>query len=299
MVKIRDQLVTASVARTRTSPGTNPRRYITVHETANRSRGANAAAHANLQSRGNARVASWHYQVDDREIVRSYRDTVRCWHAGDGGGHGNMSSIAIEICVNADGDYERALANAADLVRYLRAKHSIPRERVVQHNRWSGKNCPTILRSRGTAAWRSFVASTDPMGVKPTTPISNPVRPAPATPSPGRDWFDMATKQDLRDVIDEAMTVELTDAQMSALATGRRVWAVTDLLGVLAHRAGISFQRTEHLPVLREDSIKIKTALQETQENSRLLPRMADKVEKTNHAAGRLEQHFGTSPEGN
>lgn len=143
--------------------------------------------------------------------------------------------------------------------------------------------------------WNDFLA--EYARLESRTPASNV---SPTTPtSPGRDWFDMATKQDLRDVVTEAMTVELTDAQMSALATGRRTWAITDLLGVLAHRAGITFQRTEHLPVLREDSIKLKTALQETQENSRLLPRMADKVEKTNHAAGRLERHHGTSPEGN
>src|SRR5690625_5162269 len=177
VVKIRDQLVPASVARTRTSGGTNPCLYITVHETANRSRGANAAAHANLQSRGNARAASWHYQVDDREIVRSYRDTVRCWHAGDGGGHGNMSSIGIEICVNSDGDYEQALRNAAELVRYLRARYGLPRSHVVQANHWSGKNCPTILRSRGAAAWRSFVAATDPVTVSPTTTPTPPTVP--------------------------------------------------------------------------------------------------------------------------
>lgn len=162
-MKIRRQIVKN---RSKTSPGKNPGLYITVHETGNTSRGANAAAHANLQSRGNVRNASWHIQVDDKEAVRSFPNSVRCWHAGDGTGPGNYSSIGIEICVNSDGDYEMALQNAADVVRRLRRKKKIPRERVVQHNHWSGKNCPTRLRSRGAKEWNEFVASTDPKTVK-------------------------------------------------------------------------------------------------------------------------------------
>src|SRR5690625_5554605 len=129
MVTIRNQLVSS---RQRTNSGTNGRRWITIHETANTSRGANAQAHANLQSNGNARNASWHIQVDDTQAIRSFPDTVRCWHAGDGSGHGNMSSIGIEICVNSDGNFTRAKANAAAVVRQLRAKYNIPRSRVVR-----------------------------------------------------------------------------------------------------------------------------------------------------------------------
>lgn len=160
-MKIRKQDVKS---RSKTYAGRNPRKYITIHETGNRNRGADAAAHANLQSRGNVRNASWHFQVDDKEIVRSFRPKVRCWHAGDGRGPGNLESIAIEICVNSDGDYDKALANAQKLVRRLRRKFGIPAENVVQHNRWSsyGKNCPTILRGRGAKAWSEFVAGTEP-----------------------------------------------------------------------------------------------------------------------------------------
>ena len=180
---MREQLVTS---RAKTYGDGNPARYITVHETANRNRGADAAAHANLQSRGNVRNASWHVQVDDTEAVRSFPDTVRCWHAGDGRGSGNMESLAIEICVNSDGDYEAALRNAAEVIRAWRKRHGIPRANVVQHNRWSGKNCPTILRGRGAAAWAAFVASTDPGSS--STPSPSP------SPSPSRSVSGMATE---------------------------------------------------------------------------------------------------------
>ncbi|MGO2634733.1 MAG: peptidoglycan recognition protein family protein, partial [Galactobacter sp.] len=169
MVTIRDHLVTSTA---QTYGGVNPCTSITVHETGNTSKGADAAAHGNLQFNGNSRDASWHYTVDDTEAVRSYPDTAPCWHAGSR--EGNLTSIGVEICVNADGDYEKALANAAELVSYLRAKHSIPRARVYQHNHWSGKNCPTRLRASGQ--WDAWLKTTDPQK-KASTPVPRMVSP--------------------------------------------------------------------------------------------------------------------------
>src|SRR5690625_4482439 len=179
MVTIRNQLVSS---RQRTNSGTNGRRWITIHETANTSRGANAQAHANLQSNGNARSASWHIQVDDTQAIRSFPDTVRCWHAVDGQGNGNNNSIAIEICVNSDGNFTRAKANAADVVRQLRQQYNIPRSRVVQHNHWSGKNCPANLRRSG---WAACLASTDPSG---GDSVSRPTFVSPAEGGVSSEW---------------------------------------------------------------------------------------------------------------
>ena len=161
MVRVREQLVQS---RAKTYKGTNPCTSITVHETANRNRGANAAAHANLQSNGNVRNASWHEQVDDREAVISFPDDVQCWHAGDGAkkGGGNKTSYAIELCVNEDGDYDQALENLRLRVQAKRAEKGLGREAVKQHHDWSGKDCPRILRGMGQAEWDRFVASTDP-----------------------------------------------------------------------------------------------------------------------------------------
>lgn len=160
-MRIREQLVTS---RDRTYDGVNPALGIVVHETDNRKIRANAAAHADLQSNVNVRDASWHWQVDDVEAVQSFPHTVQCWHAGDGDtpGGANLTRIAVEICVNADGDYEQALRNAAELIRRIRDEEGIPASAVSQHVDHSGKNCPRILRSRGPAAWAAFVASTDP-----------------------------------------------------------------------------------------------------------------------------------------
>lgn len=169
MIAIRKYMAPLSA----TSGRGNTRKYITIHETANRGRGANANAHARLQAGGNSRQASWHYQVDDKEIVQSFDDNVKCWHAG---GTANSQSIAIEICVNSDGNYAKAVANAAKLVAFLRKKHGISANRVVSHNFWTGKNCPAImLGSKG--AWAKFIKDSAP-GAKTTTTPTTPKAPS-------------------------------------------------------------------------------------------------------------------------
>jgi N-acetylmuramoyl-L-alanine amidase len=69
-------------------------------------------------------------------------------------GTGNRKSLAIEICVNQDGSFTKAKENAAWLTKYLMNKHNISLSNVVQHHRWSGKNCPRNLRSNG---WNAFI----------------------------------------------------------------------------------------------------------------------------------------------
>ena len=148
--------------------GTNPRIYITIHETANTSRGANAEMHARYINNGSS--ATWHYTVDDKEVVQHYLDTRQCWHAGDGGGAGNTQSIGIEICVNSDGNFSKTIDNAVDLVKMLMGKYKIPLSNVVQHNHWSGKDCPRNLR-HGTKGinWNQFKARLSTTAAKPAT----------------------------------------------------------------------------------------------------------------------------------
>ena len=68
-----------------------------------------------------------------------------------------MTSIGIEICVNEGGDFEAAKANAAALVRLLMAEHGVALDHVVQHNHWSGKDCPQTIRATA-GAWGAFLA---------------------------------------------------------------------------------------------------------------------------------------------
>ncbi|SFE13505.1 N-acetylmuramoyl-L-alanine amidase [Paenibacillus catalpae] len=133
--------------------------FITIHDTANPGRGANALMHAKYL-KGDAAAAlpvSWHFTVDDTRVVQHLPVTEHGWHAGDGSkGQGNLSSIGIEICENEDGNRTDAEARAARLVGDLLYKLKLPIEAVVQHNHWSGKNCPHIIRARKNG-WEVFL----------------------------------------------------------------------------------------------------------------------------------------------
>lgn len=152
MVKIRKNLVPAALIPKITYGKGNKKKRICIHETDNLRTGADADAHSRLQKNGNSRQASWHWQVDDVEAVQSFEHDIRCWAAGSG----NHEDIHIEICVNEDGDYKKALQNAAALVAYIRKQEPTVKE-VVQHNHHTGKNCPRILRSGKVLPWSSFL----------------------------------------------------------------------------------------------------------------------------------------------
>jgi len=63
MVQIKKQLVSESIINRSSYGYGNPVNSITIHQTGNTNKGADAQAHANLQSKGNSRNASWHYTV--------------------------------------------------------------------------------------------------------------------------------------------------------------------------------------------------------------------------------------------
>ena len=152
--------------------GRNPDVYITIHETGNTDAGADAEAHGKYLtgSAGEASLTSWHYTVDDHAIVQHLPDNETAYHAGDGaGGPGNAQSIGVEICVNADGDFGAAKANAAALVRLLMAEHGIPLGNIKQHHDWNGKNCPATIRAT-PGAWEAFLALCGGESEEPETP---------------------------------------------------------------------------------------------------------------------------------
>lgn len=140
--------------------GINPCDGATVHQTGNTNKGADAQAHANLQSKGNVRVASWHVTIDDEAAFQSYEDKRQCWHAGDGRGPGNLTTISYELCVNSDGDYVKTIDNAAQRIAMDVKEYGWSRSDIHQHNEFStwGKNCPQQLRgSKADISWDEFV----------------------------------------------------------------------------------------------------------------------------------------------
>ena len=139
----------------------NPCYYITIHDTGNTDRGADALAHSAYLKATSEKV-SWHFTVDDTVAVNHLPTNETAYHAGDGkNGTGNTKSIGIEICINADGDIEKATDNAAWLTAKLLIEHKLTIEKVVQHNRWSGKDCPQNLRNGVPYSWEVFLSKVE------------------------------------------------------------------------------------------------------------------------------------------
>jgi N-acetylmuramoyl-L-alanine amidase CwlA len=139
-------------------PGTRmtPTR-ITIHNTDNTSRGADAAAHTRYQKGADARrrKVSWHFTVDDNAVFQSLPTNEHGMHAGTR--DGNRTSIGIEICMhtgmNVPAAYERAALLAAVMAFQLGI--TVP-SGIKQHHDWSGKHCPRVLRDQ-PRGWRDFV----------------------------------------------------------------------------------------------------------------------------------------------
>ena len=133
--------------------------YIVIHDTGNKSNGADADSHFKYFNGGN-RNSSADFFVDDKKILQiNDYNIYNTWQVGDGKGkYGitNGNSIGIEICVNADGDYNIAFANAIKLTKHLMKELNIPAKNVVRHYDASRKNCPASMSENNWEKWEEF-----------------------------------------------------------------------------------------------------------------------------------------------
>ena len=129
---------------------------MTWHETANTDRGANAEMHRQfVWGGGGVNRVSFHFVVDDREIIQLLPLDEVAWHAGRK--EGNETSLSAEMCVHSDGDRERMLENAVRLGRWIVSELGIALPSHLPHRAWYGKDCPHILLSNGGAGWADFM----------------------------------------------------------------------------------------------------------------------------------------------
>lgn len=133
--------------------------YIVVHDTGNPSAGADAEANYKYFNGGD-RSSSADFFVDDKQIlqVNDYKKYYS-WHCGDGHGkYGitNSNSVGVEICINKDGNYAKAVSNAVDAVKYLMAELGIDEDHVVRHYDASHKNCPATMHDSSWTSWKNF-----------------------------------------------------------------------------------------------------------------------------------------------
>ena len=134
-------------------------RHIVIHATGNPKKGADAKAHFNYWNSGNVGQSA-DFVVDDKQALQINDYTkYYTWHCGDGKGkYGitNSNSIGIEICINEDGDFYKAVENAVKLVRDLKKETGITN--VVRHYDASRKNCPAEFSANNWEKWNEFLA---------------------------------------------------------------------------------------------------------------------------------------------
>lgn len=136
--------------------GDNSPAYVVVHETDNWDRGAGAETHARALYNGNL-GGSVHFYVDDHEIYQTLDIADGAYAVGDGGGRygiTNRNSINMEICVNPDSNYYKAVENAKWLCAKLLKERGWGIDRLKRHYDASRKNCPRRIIAEGL--WDGF-----------------------------------------------------------------------------------------------------------------------------------------------
>ncbi len=147
-------------ANRRLSGGSGRVRGITIHNTGRISvpEGTTPAEQYTRATWPNCNMGSVrvHYYVDDVCAWQNLREDEVGWHAADGSGPGNETTLAVEIIMDGSGSPEDRAAeeNGARLTALLLRRHGLTLREVYQHHTWyPRKNCPAYLRPR----WEEFM----------------------------------------------------------------------------------------------------------------------------------------------
>lgn len=147
---------------------------LTIHNTGNpKSTAANERAW--LTNPENARQASFHIVVDEKEAIECLPLTEHAWHAGDGNtvASGNRTSIGIELCES--GNYAKTLDNAVELVASMLKERGWNVDRLRRHYGWSGKICPRLMFDEGT--WKGWLTFKNRVAACMTKEVNQPMTP--------------------------------------------------------------------------------------------------------------------------
>lgn len=125
---------------------------IVVHNTANDASARNEITYMT----NNDYETSFHYAVDDKEIVQGIEENRNGWHASDGNGKGNREGIAIEICYSLSGGerFIKAEKNAVDLIVDILNRYNWNIDKVTKHQDYTNKYCPHRTLDMG---WDRFL----------------------------------------------------------------------------------------------------------------------------------------------
>lgn len=150
-MEIRQMLVDPSKYSIKCPYSMTPTRIV-VHNTANDASANNEISYM----RTNNNETSFHFAIDDKEVVQGIPLNRNAWHSGDGHGKGNMQGIAIEICYSKSGGdrFIKAEKNAAKFIAQLLKERGWGIDKVTKHQDYSGKYCPHRTLDMG---WERFL----------------------------------------------------------------------------------------------------------------------------------------------
>lgn len=151
--------------------------FIVVHNTANDASARNEIAYMIR----NDNQVSYHYAIDDKEIVQGIPENRNSWNAGDGAnGAGNRKGISIEICYSKSGG-ERFLEAEKLAAKFIASKLKEKGwgiDKVKKHQDFSGLYCPHRTLNLG---WNRFLNMVKEELTKLQLPQQSPQQSTPTT----------------------------------------------------------------------------------------------------------------------
>lgn len=157
---------------------------------------------------GNNNKVSFHYAVDDVEVVQGLPENRSAFASGDGGkGQGNLYGIHVEICYSKSGGdkFIKAEQNAAKFIADGLKAHGWGIDKVKKHQDFADKYCPHRTLDMGWQRFLNMVQANldgNQTVVTPTPQPSQPVKPS------GYDEWVARLQQELNSQFNRGLTAD-------------------------------------------------------------------------------------------
>lgn len=178
--------------------------FYVIHNTYNDAAASNEVAY---MIRNDNKV-SFHYAVDDVEVVQGLPEDRSAFASGDGGkGQGNLYGIHVEICYSKSGGdrFIKAEQNAAKFIADGLKAHGWGIDKVKKHQDFANKYCPHRTLDMGWQRFLNMVQANldgNQTVVTPTPQPSQPVKPS------GYDEWVARLQQELNYQFKRGLTVD-------------------------------------------------------------------------------------------
>lgn len=202
-MEIKQNLVNAGKYSIKCPYERTPQFYV-IHNTYNDAAASNEVAY---MIRNDNKV-SFHYAVDDVEVVQGLPEDRSAFASGDGGkGQGNLYGIHVEICYSKSGGdrFIKAEQNAAKFVADGLKAHGWGIDKVKKHQDFANKYCPHRTLDMGWQRFLNMVQANldgNQTVVTPTPQPSQPVKPS------GYDEWVARLQQELNYQFKRGLTVD-------------------------------------------------------------------------------------------